>query len=267
MNRFCDNVFISTYIDTIGVDYKTKIIRFKPQFTIDQNNNHVNSNKLLKRNSAFVQSSANSDLCYSTDNSHLKIKLQIWDTAGNQRFYSLTKNYYRGANGILLVYDVSDRKTFENIKFWMKTVCDHCTEHVETYLIANKCDTNYNSTLISQVDDVNHQLHRKVSRQEGEALAQQYGIKYIETSAKSNINIENVFLNITKSIKTKMEKQFYQVNQTNKNESKKQQQQKQAATVQLRNNTRRYTDGCITSKRKLSNMFFRSSLFQCFMYK
>merc|ERR1712210_435436 len=69
-----------------------------------------------------------------------KIKLQIWDTAGQERFHTITTSYYRGANGILLVYDITQPKTFDNISKWLRNINEHASEDVERMLIGNKCD-------------------------------------------------------------------------------------------------------------------------------
>ena len=84
------------------------------------------------------------------------IKLQIWDTAGQERFRTLTASYYRGAHGIIVVYDVTDRETFENVRQWMLEIEKFANDNVCKVLVGNKCDL---------VDK------RKVSREEGEELA------------------------------------------------------------------------------------------------
>ena len=106
------------------------------------------------------------------------IKLQIWDTAGQERFRTLTASYYRGAHGIIIVYDVTDRETFENVRQWMHEIDRFANDNVCKVLVGNKCD----------LDD-----KRKVSKEEGEELAKHYGIPYLETSAKSNICVEDSF--------------------------------------------------------------------------
>ncbi len=118
---------------------------------------------------------------------------KIWDTSGASKYFSIIKNYYRGVHGILLVYDVKSQKSFDNIRTWMKSITEYANTEVEIYLIANKCD--FNDT-----------VKRRISKFDGEKLAESYGIKYIETSAKSNLNIDNTFIEITKSIKNKLDK-------------------------------------------------------------
>ncbi|KAK7832748.1 hypothetical protein U0070_026944 [Myodes glareolus] len=104
-----------------------------------------------------------------------KIKLQIWDTAGQERFRTITTAYYRGAMGIMLVYDITNEKSFDNIKNWIRNIEEHASSDVERMILGNKCDMNDK---------------RQVSKERGEKLAIDYGIKFLETSAKSSTNVE-----------------------------------------------------------------------------
>uniref|UniRef100_A0A9L0JGS8 small monomeric GTPase n=1 Tax=Equus asinus TaxID=9793 RepID=A0A9L0JGS8_EQUAS len=105
-----------------------------------------------------------------------RIKLQIWDTAGQERFRTITTAYYRGAMGIMLVYDITNEKSFDNIRNWIRNIEEHASADVEKMILGNKCDVNDK---------------RQVSKERGEKLALDYGIKFMETSAKANINVEN----------------------------------------------------------------------------
>ena len=71
-----------------------------------------------------------------------KIKLQIWDTAGQERFRTITTAYYRGAMGIMLVYDITNEKSFDNIKNWIRNIEEHASQDVEKMILGNKCDMN-----------------------------------------------------------------------------------------------------------------------------
>ncbi|XP_054646089.1 ras-related protein Rab-8A isoform X1 [Dunckerocampus dactyliophorus] len=135
--RFSEDAFNSTFISTIGIDFKIRTIELDGK----------------------------------------KIKLQIWDTAGQERFRTITTAYYRGAMGIMLVYDITNEKSFDNIKNWIRNIEEHASADVERMVLGNKCDVNDK---------------RQVSRERGEKLALEYGIKFMETSAKANINVENV---------------------------------------------------------------------------
>ncbi|KAL3196061.1 hypothetical protein MRX96_015609 [Rhipicephalus microplus] len=172
--RFSDNKFDGSFISTIGIDFKIRIIEIDGK----------------------------------------KIKLQIWDTAGQERFRTITTAYYRGGNGeprhnivaclcikrfcfschmqgIMLVYDVTKEATFENIKTWIRNTDEHAAADVEKMILGNKCDMN--------------EL-RQVSKERGEKLAIEHNIKFMETSAVSSINVEEAFYTLARDIKEKMER-------------------------------------------------------------
>ncbi|KAH3903088.1 probable Ras-related protein SEC4 [Saccharomycodes ludwigii] len=120
-----------------------------------------------------------------------KIKLQLWDTAGQERFRTITTAYYRGAMGIILVYDVGDERTFTNIReCWYNTVTANASSDCQLMLVANKCD-----------DDV----ERVVTTEQGETLAKELGMPFIEASAKNNKNVDEIFFRIAKLIQEKID--------------------------------------------------------------
>ena len=106
------------------------------------------------------------------------IKVQIWDTAGHERFRSITYSYYRGANAIIIVFDLSDKKSFINIIEWLKQIEKHAKENVFKFLVGNKSDL---------IDE------RKVTYEEAKKYADEHDLPYIETSAKEGININELF--------------------------------------------------------------------------
>jgi len=114
------------------------------------------------------------------------VKLQIWDTAGQERFRTITVSYFKGAHAILLVYDVTDRDTFENIQQWVQQIRENADERVRLVLVANKSDR----------EDA-----RAVATDEGEELARQYGVQFFETSAKDNKNVDECFAAIARETK------------------------------------------------------------------
>ncbi|VDD90401.1 unnamed protein product [Enterobius vermicularis] len=147
--RFSDDAFNTTFISTIGIDFKIKTIELEGK----------------------------------------KIKLQIWDTAGQERFHTITTSYYRGAMGIMLVYDITNAKSFDNIAKWLRNIDEHASEDVEKMLLGNKCD---------MVD------RRVVSKERGEKIAVDHGIRFLETSAKADINIDTAFYDLARAILEKM---------------------------------------------------------------
>jgi len=113
------------------------------------------------------------------------IKLQIWDTAGQDRFKTITSSYYKGAHGIIIVYDVTDRDSYECVKQWMCEIDKYAQENVVKLLIGNKNDMAEK---------------RKVTFEEGLQLATQFTVPFYETSAKNSQNIDIVFQTMAKNI-------------------------------------------------------------------
>ncbi|CCJ31545.1 unnamed protein product [Pneumocystis jirovecii] len=116
-----------------------------------------------------------------------RIKLQIWDTAGQERFRTITTAYYRGAMGILLVYDVTDEKSFNNHGLQISN--NMLAEDVNKILIGNKCDW---------------EERRVISHEQGQNLAEEYGMLFLEASAKSNVNVDKAFFVLSREIKKRL---------------------------------------------------------------
>ena len=114
------------------------------------------------------------------DNNETKeIKLKIWDTAGQERFKSISVQYIKNCLGILLVYAIDNEKSFENIETWMKEVEEKSSnKNMCLVLIGNKCDM---------------EEKRMIKKEQGEKLAQRYGLKFFECSAKKGINVNEAF--------------------------------------------------------------------------
>lgn len=151
--RFSEDAFNSTFISTIGIDFKIRTIELEGK----------------------------------------KIKLQIWDTAGQERFRTITTAYYRGAMGIMLVYDITNEKSFDNIRNWIRNIEEHASKDVEKMVLGNKCDMND---------------RRQVSKERGEQLAIEHGIKFMETSAKASVNVDDAFFTLARDIKAKMDRKM-----------------------------------------------------------
>ena len=152
LTRFSDNAFLPHYSTTIGIDFNSRMIR------VDKS------------------------IC----------KLEIWDTAGQERFSTITANYYRGAQGALLVYDVTERTSFERVKSWYDRAIQLGGEDIEMVLVGNKTDL--------PITD------RQISTEEGETLAQELGIPFVETSALNGSNVESAFVTMTRNIKKSVDR-------------------------------------------------------------
>jgi Ras-related protein Rab-1A len=147
-----DDKWTDSYISTIGVDFKIRTIE------LDQKT----------------------------------IKLQIWDTAGQERFRTISSTYYRGAHGIIVVYDVTNRTSFDNVQRWLTEIDKYARENVNKLLVGNKADI---------ADDVHN---RQVSQEDGKAFAEKVDVPFLETSAKTGTFVDTAFLMMAHEIKNKM---------------------------------------------------------------
>ncbi|CAH9099141.1 unnamed protein product [Cuscuta epithymum] len=118
-----------------------------------------------------------------------QVKLQIWDTAGQESFRSITRSYYRGAAGALLVYDITRRETFNHLASWLEDAKQHANANMTIMLIGNKCDLSH---------------RRAVSTEEGEQFAKDNGLIFMEASAKTAQNVEEAFINTATLIYNKI---------------------------------------------------------------
>ncbi len=110
-----------------------------------------------------------------------RVKAMVWDTAGSEAFLSITRSYYRAVAGILLIYDITNEKSFEQLDFWLTECKKNSNSKVCIYLIGNKSD---------------QEEQRRVSKAEAQIFAKKNGIKFIETSAKTSENVYEAFLNL-----------------------------------------------------------------------
>lgn len=117
------------------------------------------------------------------------IKLQIWDTAGQERFRTITSSYYRGAHGIIVVYDVTERESFKSVSNWFGEIGRYASENVNKLIIGNKSDL---------------ESKKVVTFEEGKSLADSYGVKFLEASAKSSTNVEAAFTTMAGEIKARV---------------------------------------------------------------
>ncbi|KAL1449260.1 hypothetical protein WDU94_000470 [Cyamophila willieti] len=125
-----------------------------------------------------------------------QIKLQIWDTAGQEAFRSITRSYYRGAAGALLVYDITRRETFNHLTTWLEDARQHSNSNMVIMLIGNKSDLD---------------ARREVKKEEGEVFAREHGLVFMETSAKLATNVEDAFINTAKEIYEKIQEGVFDI--------------------------------------------------------
>lgn len=144
--RFSDRTYNDSYISTVGVDYKIRTIELNGK----------------------------------------TIKLQIWDTAGQERFHAITSTYYRGANGIIIVYDITNLNSFNNVTKWLTEIERYACENVVKLLVGNKSDLN---------------CLRTVEYKKAQEFAQWRNMSFLETSAKCMINIDKTFTLIAVNIR------------------------------------------------------------------
>jgi len=126
-----------------------------------------------------------------------QIKLQIWDTAGQESFRSITRSYYRGAAGALLVYDITRRETFNHLGVWLSEARQHANSNMTIMLIGNKSDLDH---------------RRQVSYEEGAKFAKENDLIFLETSAKTAANVEEAFIQTSKEIYQKIQEGVFDVN-------------------------------------------------------
>ncbi len=151
LKRYTDNTFQDAYLSTIGFDFKYKFVTLEEGKTV---------------------------------------KVQLWDTAGEERFRTIAKSYYKGAHGIVLIYDVTNRKTYDNIRKWMNQIKDDSSSNISIILVANKIDCENE--------------FRQVTKEEGEVLAKNNNLPIFEASAKDNINVEESFKYLIEEINKKI---------------------------------------------------------------
>jgi Ras-related protein Rab-2A len=125
-----------------------------------------------------------------------QVKLQIWDTAGQESFRSITRSYYRGAAGALLVYDITRRETFSHLTRWLEEARQNANQSMVIMLIGNKSDLDH---------------RRQVTKEEGEKFAKQHGLIFLETSAKTAANVEEAFINTAQKIYENIQQGIYDI--------------------------------------------------------
>ena len=147
MLRFTEEKFSTDILPTVGLDFRVKVMDHHKGYSV---------------------------------------KLSIWDTAGQERFKNITSAYYRGAHGVILVYDLTSRRSFENLEHWLVEEAKHNTEtKTKKLVVGNKSD---------------QKGRRRISYEEGANWAERRGFLFLETSAKNNAGVETAFYNLVDRI-------------------------------------------------------------------
>ena len=145
IKKYTSNTFAGNYLSTVGIDFQEKTL----------------------------------------DIDGKKVRMQIWDTAGEERFRNIAKNYFVQANGFLIVYDISCKDSYEKVKFWYEQIKLNAPKNIKYILVGNKCD----------LEEI-----RVVQKEEGINLSKEYKCNFFETSAKEGINVNEIFQNLVDNI-------------------------------------------------------------------
>jgi len=190
--RLCEGRFSNNHDVTIGVEFGSRIVPVGPPANVDLSINAGNKSSVSKNVSPDDQK---------------KMKLSLWDTAGQETYKSVTRSYFRGASGALLVFDITRRSTFDAVTDWLNDLRQIAEEGIVIVLVGNKLDLADHTT---NIDGGNK---RAVTRQEAEEWCKKEGIvKYVETSAKSGENVERAFLEVAERIYQNIEAGKYDLN-------------------------------------------------------
>lgn len=140
------------------------------------------------------------------------MKLSLWDTAGQETYKSITRSYFRGASGALLVFDITRKNTFLSATSWLNDLRQIAEEGIVVVLVGNKSDLAPSST-VSSGSDAEHENKRQVTREEAEEWSRANGVmEYVETSAKSGDGVERAFLEVAERIYQNIEAGKYDLN-------------------------------------------------------
>lgn len=175
---------------TIGVEFGSRIVAVGPPASIPSSPDHQ----------------------FSSTQPQKRMKLSLWDTAGQETYKSITRSYFRGASGALLVYDITRRSTFEHATEWLTDLREIAEDGIVVVLVGNKRDLAYGS-IVDGDKGLERENQRAVTREEAEEWCRVNGVlRYIETSAKSGEGVERAFLDVAEKIYENVEKGKYDLN-------------------------------------------------------
>ena len=198
--RLCEGRFSPHHDVTIGVEFGSRIVAVGPP-----------ASKSTSPNSLYPGHP-------SSEVKQKRMKLSLWDTAGQETYKAITRSYFRGASGALLVYDITRRSTFEHATAWLHDLRQIAEEGIVVILVGNKSDLASSSTVTSPVANGEAQglevaNQRAVTVDEAEEWCRRNGVmSYVETSARSGQNVERAFLEVAERIYENVERGKYDLN-------------------------------------------------------
>ncbi|KAK3700652.1 hypothetical protein LTR37_015841 [Vermiconidia calcicola] len=197
--RLCEGRFVSHHDVTIGVEFGSRIVPVGPPASLEYNINNPNVSKSRPPN----------DTSAKKDARQKHMKLSLWDTAGQETYKSITRSYFRGASGALLVFDITRRNTFNSVTSWLHDLRQIAEEDIVVVLVGNKSDLAPSST----VTESSASNKRQVTIEEAEEWCKQNKVmQYVETSAKNGDNVERAFLEVSERIYQNIEAGRYDLN-------------------------------------------------------
>ncbi|USW49513.1 Putative small GTP-binding protein [Septoria linicola] len=204
--RLCEGRFVSHHDVTIGVEFGSRIVPVGPPASLEYNiNNPAAAAKPATRSPNDPTSKGKPQ---APAQKHMK--LSLWDTAGQETYKSITRSYFRGASGALLVFDITRRNTFASVTAWLHDLRQIAEDDIIVVLVGNKSDLASSSTVSGDSTAPNK---RQVTKEEAEEWCRENNVMhYVETSAKSGDNVERAFLEVAERIYQNIEAGKYDLN-------------------------------------------------------
>lgn len=240
--RLCEGRFSAVHDVTIGVEFGSRILPVGPPASLarqalndpprQESDQPISSAPVDPSSSPIPTKKPSSTQPAQPEQPHPRpqkhIKLSLWDTAGQETYKSVTRSYFRGASGALLVFDITRRNTFLHVTEWLHDLRQIADEGIVVILVGNKSDLAPSSTVLSEIDSSNSNNdnsssstssttsaanQRRVSRQEAQEWCTANGVMaYVETSAKNGQGVERAFLELSERIYQNIEAGKYDLN-------------------------------------------------------
>jgi len=212
--RLCEGRFVSHHDVTIGVEFGSRIVPVGPPASLEHNINNPASSQpepvTQSPNDAPKSKNKSKAAPAPKEPEQKYMKLSLWDTAGQETYKSITRSYFRGASGALLVFDITRRNTFNSATSWLHDLRQIAEEDIVVVLVGNKADLAPASTVSADNAKPNQ---RQVTKEEAEEWCRQNKVmQYVETSAKSGEGVERAFLEVSERIYQNIEAGKYDLN-------------------------------------------------------